>query len=109
MNVVTSTRIQLRLAISIIPQNTLTTDQREFALSAATRAAELLDTQRCSNFINRLLQRAADVESRLGGGYLSTDGVYVGIDKPDRTGVRLAICAILGEADFFSSFHKRLS
>lgn len=74
------------------PQNSLTNEQREFALGAATRAAALLDTERCSNFINRLLQRAADLESRLGGGYLSNDGVYLGIDKT--TGHNLYYAAI---------------
>src|SRR5437660_335475 len=60
------------------PQKPLTPDQKKFADNALTRASELFDNERCKNFINALLQRAA---ASIGWpGYLSTDGYFAGID-----------------------------
>jgi len=63
----------------LLPQNTLTANQKEFVLNAMTRASTLLDNDRCANFINALVQRAAEVAGRAGA-YVSTNGSF-GFDK----------------------------
>jgi hypothetical protein len=65
-------------------QTPLTEKQKTIAQNGINRASSLADNQRCKDFINGILQRAAAViEAKWWGTsekYVSTDGVYGGVD-----------------------------